>query len=102
VQDQEVDLVDAELARALLEAVQRLVVAVVANPDLGLEEHLIAGDAGTVNRLADLALVAVRRRRIDVAVAGHQSRLYGRAGLIGRGFGRPRVQGLASPRCYSG
>jgi hypothetical protein len=34
VQDQEVDLVDAELAGALLEAVQRLVVSVVADPDV--------------------------------------------------------------------
>jgi len=35
VEDQQVDLIDAELAGALLEAVQRLVVAVVvADPDL--------------------------------------------------------------------
>jgi hypothetical protein len=31
MQDQQIDLVDAELAGALLEAVQRLVVAVVAS-----------------------------------------------------------------------
>jgi hypothetical protein len=35
VQDQQVDLVDSELAGALVEAVQGLVVAVVADPDLG-------------------------------------------------------------------
>ena len=40
VQDQEVDLVDAELPGALLEAVQRLVVSVVADPDLGLQEDI--------------------------------------------------------------
>jgi len=40
VQDQQVDLVDAELARALVEAVQGLVVAVVADPDLGLQEDV--------------------------------------------------------------
>jgi hypothetical protein len=34
VQDQQVDLVDAELAGALLEAVRCLVVSVVADPDL--------------------------------------------------------------------
>ena len=38
VEDQQVDLVHAELAGALLEAVQRLAVAVVGDPDLGLEE----------------------------------------------------------------
>ena len=40
VQDQQVDLLDAELAGALVEAVQRFVVAVVADPDLGLQEDL--------------------------------------------------------------
>ena len=40
MQDQQVDLVDPELSGALLEAVQRLVVAVVADPDLGLQEDL--------------------------------------------------------------
>ena len=40
VQDQQVDLVDAELPGALLEGVQRLVVAVVADPDLGFQEDL--------------------------------------------------------------
>ena len=40
VEDQQVDLVDAELAGALLEAVQSPVVSVVADPDLGLQEHL--------------------------------------------------------------
>ncbi len=43
VQDQQVDLVDAELAGRLLEAVQGLVVAVVADPDLRLHEHLATG-----------------------------------------------------------
>jgi hypothetical protein len=38
VQDQQVDLVDAELAGALVEGVQRLVISVVADPDLGLQE----------------------------------------------------------------
>ena len=46
VEDQQVDLVDAELAGALVEAVQGLVVAVVADPDLGLDEDLVAVDAG--------------------------------------------------------
>jgi hypothetical protein len=40
VQDQQVDLVDPELAGAFFKAVQGLVVAVVADPDLGLQEDL--------------------------------------------------------------
>ena len=93
VQDQQVDLVDAELGGALLEAVQRLVVAVVADPDLGLDEDLVAGEAGAVDGLADLALVAVRRGGVDVAVAGAQRRLDGRAGLVGRGLEHPEPEG---------
>lgn len=59
VQDQQVDLLDAELAGALVEGVQRLVVAVVADPDLRLDEDLVAGETEAADRLADLALVAV-------------------------------------------
>jgi hypothetical protein len=84
VQDQQVDLVDSELARALLETVQRLVVAVVADPDLGLQEHLRPVHIRTVNRLSHLALVTVSRRRVDVAVAGVQCGLDGRQGLVRR------------------
>ena len=70
VQDQQVDLVDAELAGALVERVQGRVVAVVADPDLRLDEHLVAVDAGPADGLADLALVAVRGGGVDVPVAG--------------------------------
>ena len=70
VQDQQVDLVDAELAGALVEGVQGLVVAVVADPDLGLDEHLVAGQAGAADGLADLPFVAVGGGGVDEPVAG--------------------------------
>jgi hypothetical protein len=57
VQDQQVDLVDSKLAGALVEAVQRLVVAVVADPDLGLQKDLRAVQARTAHRFSDLPLV---------------------------------------------
>jgi hypothetical protein len=38
VRDQQVDLIDAELARAFRETMQCLVVSVVADPDLGLDK----------------------------------------------------------------
>ena len=79
---QQVDLVDAELAGALVKAVQRLVVAVVADPDLGLQEDLRPVQTGAAHRLADLALVAVGGRGVDVSVAGAECRLDGVAGLV--------------------
>jgi hypothetical protein len=49
VQDEQVDLVDPELSGALLEPVQRLVVAVVRDPDLG---HEWDGGAHDTNQVA--------------------------------------------------
>jgi hypothetical protein len=72
VQDQQVDLVDAELAAALVEAVQGLVVAVVADPDLGLEKPRTV-KVGGGDGFANLALVAVDGGGVDVAVAGLQA-----------------------------
>jgi len=40
VEDQQVDLIDTELAGALLEAVQSFVIPVVTDPDLRLQEDL--------------------------------------------------------------
>jgi len=86
VQDQQVDLVDAEFAGALVEAVQGFVVAVVADPDLRLEEDLGPVEAGFGDGLADMAFVAVGGGDVDVPVAGRQRRLDGGAGLVGRGL----------------
>ena len=52
--------------------------------ELGREEDLLAGYAREPDALADLALVAVRGRGVDVAVAGAERDLDGlldRAGL---------------------
>lgn len=72
VQQEQIDLVHAELARALVEAVQGAVVAVVRDPQLGLEEHLGAIQAGSAEGLAHLALVAVGGSGVDQAVADAQ------------------------------
>jgi hypothetical protein len=81
-QDEQVDLVGAQLAGALVEAVQGLVVAVVADPDLGFQEDLGPVDARGADRLADLAFVAVRRRGVDVPVTGRERRRHRGPGLI--------------------
>jgi hypothetical protein len=93
VEDQQVDLLDAELARALLETVQRLVVAVVGDPDLGLEEHLGAIDARGAHSVADLTLVAVGGGGVDQPVALPQRGRDGRRGLLRRALEHAEAEG---------
>jgi len=69
VQDEHVELLEAELAGALVERVERLAVAEVGDPHLGLDEDLGAVDTRRPQPLADLALVEVRRGGVDVPVA---------------------------------
>jgi hypothetical protein len=72
VQDQQVDLFDAELGGAFLERVERRVVAAVADPDLRLEEDVGAVDPRAPDAFPDLAFVAVAGCRVDVPVADAQ------------------------------
>src|SRR6266511_4916044 len=81
MQEQQVDPLDAELPGALVERVQRRVVAVVADPDLRLDEHLVAGKPGATDAFTDLALVAICRGGVDEAVAGREGGLDGTRGL---------------------
>ena len=84
VQDQQVDALDAQLGRALVEGVQRGVVPVVADPHLRLDEDVVAVEPGPPQALAHLALVAVRRGGVDVPVARTEGRLDGGDGLLRR------------------
>ena len=65
---------------------QGSVVAVVADPDLRLEEHLLAGDARAADAFSDLTLVAVGSGRVDMTVAEAQ-------GILDRGGGEYRMLG---------
>ena len=98
VQKQQVNPLDTELPGTLVEPVQRLVVAVVVDPELGLDEDLVPGQAGTRNALADFALIAVRGGRIDVPVALGESRLNG-ASVLPAGSGTRRARSPAGLRC---
>ena len=69
VQQEEVDVVDAEPPQAAVEADECLVVAVVADPELGDDEDLAAVDRGASDPLADLALVAVCGGGVEERVA---------------------------------
>ena len=93
VEDEQVDLVDAELAGALVEGVEGLVVAVVADPHLGLDEHVVAVDAAAADGVADAALVGVGGGGVDVAVADAQGGLDGGGGLVGRGLEDAEAEG---------
>ena len=93
MQEQQVESLDAELANALLERVERGVVAVVADPDLRLDEHVVARDAGATDAFADLALVAVCGRGVDEPVADAERRLDGGRGLGGRALEHAEAQG---------
>ena len=86
VEDEQVDLVDPELAGALVEGVQGGVVAVVADPDLSLDEDIRSCQAGAADGLADLALVGIGGSGVDVAVPRAQRGLDGVDRLLGRGL----------------
>src|SRR3954452_9413963 len=70
MQDQQVELVDTDLPGALLEPVQRGIVAVVADPDLRLDEDLLARNPGATDAFAALGLIRVRGGSVDEPVAG--------------------------------
>lgn len=50
MEDQEVELFDAEFACALVEGMQSLVVSVVGDPDLRLDEDVRAIESGSPDR----------------------------------------------------
>ena len=83
VQDEQVQVVDAELAGRFVPRVQGLVVAVVTDPDLGLQEHLRTIQARAADAFTDLPLVAVRGGGVDVPVAGSKRGLDRGRGLLG-------------------
>ena len=93
VQQVQVDVVDAEPAQAGVEADLRGVVAVVADPQLGGDEDLVAVDAGAADALADLALVVVGGGRVDQPVAVAQRGLDGGDGLLGRALEDAEAEG---------
>ena len=72
------------------------VVAVVADPHLGLDEHLVAGHARAADGLADLAFVAVGSSGIDEPVSRLQRRMHGVCGDVRGRLEHPEARGEAS------
>jgi hypothetical protein len=67
MQKQEIDIIGAQLLQALIDRGQEIGMLVVIDPDLGGEEDIAAGNAGCLNRFADLSLVAIDLRGVDMA-----------------------------------
>jgi hypothetical protein len=98
VQEEQVDPLDPELGSALVERVQCLLVAVVADPDLGLNEDVVAVEARAPDRFANLAFVGVSGGGIDVAVADGERRFNGARCLLWRVWNTPRpIAGISTP-----
>jgi len=93
VQQDEIDVVDAEAAQTSVEADERLVVAVVADPELGDDEDLAAVDPGAPDRLADLALVAVGGGGVDERIAVRDRSLDRARRLLGRALEDAKSEG---------
>jgi hypothetical protein len=78
----EVEVVDAEVAEGLVERALDRVGRVERVPELARQPHVAARDAGRRERGADLGLVPVRPRAVDVPVAGLERGLDGLADLV--------------------
>ncbi len=59
VQQHEVEIVSAELLQGHVDGLQRILIAVVADPDLGGEEQFLAIDAGILDALTDFGLIEI-------------------------------------------
>ncbi len=69
VQQQQIDLGQAQLAQAFLGGSFQIVRREVGGPHLGGDEHVLAPDARGAQAFADLALVLIGLRGVDVAIA---------------------------------
>lgn len=74
VQDQQIEVVDAQLGDRLLPSMQGLLDAIVTDPDLGFNENISAVKSGFLDAEAHLALISVGGGSVDVTVARVQSR----------------------------
>lgn len=72
VDEVQVQVVQTELLQRGVERAERRVVPLVAVPELGGDEDVVAGHAGGGDGLAGALLVAVDRRCVDAAVPGLQ------------------------------
>lgn len=87
----QVDVVNTEVLQGGVNALLHAVVPGVVQ--LGGDPDLLTGNAGVLDTLADLVLVAVGEGSVDVAVALQQGDLDGLADLIGLGLPSTQANG---------
>ena len=76
VQEQQIDLGQAQPGEAALGGMLELMGGEMRRPYLGGQENIVAPDPGRVQRLPDLALVVVHFRRVDMAISQPQRLLH--------------------------
>jgi hypothetical protein len=92
VDQEQVEVVDVQRLQRALEGAERVVVRVEGVVQLAGHEDVATVDAGRPDRLADLLLVAVHLRGVDVPVA-HLERRQGRVlGLLGLDLEHPEAE----------
>ena len=96
VEDEQVDVVDAQLPAALVEGVQRLIVSKVADPHLRLDEDVGSVEPTATHCLADGAFVHVGGRGVDEPITGAQRgrNRFGR--LLRRGLEDAETEGRST------
>ena len=75
VNEVEIEIVEPELLKRLVERRESGLVAAALVPDLAGDEDVLARNSALCDRLADADLVAVDSRGVDVAIACRESRL---------------------------
>lgn len=73
----EVEIVETQFLHRYIESFQRIVIAVVLDPELGRDEEVFPGDAAFFDGGSDAFFIAVGSNRIDQAVAQFQGRTDG-------------------------
>src|SRR6185503_9703601 len=80
--EEKIDLIELEVRQTVARRTLEILRPQIARPDLGRDEHLAARHAGGPQAIANVALVAIHRSGVDVAIAKLEGLLdHSRAGF---------------------
>ena len=86
VDEQQIEIIGAQLAHGFLNGGLRFFIACVCDPDLGGQEKFLAGQTGLCQRFANTLLVVIRLRRINAAIAHVDGVQHAASGILRRGL----------------